>query len=183
MDPSHCLWYLSINSSSGTRNFIERVESGGARNMKYKPPHMLVIFFMTTFYGGGGGGGHGPLAPMDPLLKYIICLHSSLVQTACHLHQLRCMRPFFKWVLHPFCCVHLEQKKKINACTHQAHSSLNETLIALASGGSRGGGGQRGHAPPPWPVKNRPKKMATTCSGLYFMFLGPPFRSFWIRYC
>ena len=25
--------------------------------------------------------------------------------------------------------------------------------------------------------------MAATCGGLYLMFLGPPLRSFWIRYC
>ena len=29
---------------------------------------------------------------------------------ACHLHQIRCVCPIFKWVLHPFCCVRPEQK-------------------------------------------------------------------------
>ena len=28
--------------------------------------------------------------------------------------------------------------------------------------------------PPPPPSKNRPKKMAAECGGLYFMFLAPP---------
>ena len=43
------------------------------------------------------------------------------------------------------------------------------TMVTVANPG-----GPRGPCPPPWPVKNRPKKMAAVRGGLYFMFLGPP---------
>ena len=38
--------------SSGSRNFGE---GGGARNMKYKPPHWAAIFFWPIFTRQGGG--------------------------------------------------------------------------------------------------------------------------------
>ena len=49
----------------------------------------------------------------------------------------------------------------------------------LSSSGSRGA---KDSIPPPWHVK---KVIKNGCDrgGLYFMFLGPPLRSFRIRYC
>ena len=62
---------------------------GGARNMKYKPPHMVTIFFWPIFYRPGGGamalflayflqargGGMAPLAP-PPWIRYWEADHS-----------------------------------------------------------------------------------------------------------
>ena len=52
----------------------------------------------------------------------------------------------------------------------RAQQQTSGTNTYLTSGS--GGGGARG--PWPMPSKNRPKKMAAECSGLYFMFLGLP---------
>ena len=43
---------------SGSRNFGER---GGARNMKYKPPHSVAILFCLLLLG------RGPWPPLPPL--------------------------------------------------------------------------------------------------------------------
>ena len=54
-------------------------------------------------------------------------------------------------------------------------SSWVSPLPVADPGGSKG-------AMLPLPSKNSPKKMAAECGGLYFMFIGPPLKSFWIRY-
>ena len=47
---------------------IQKLQRGGAKNMKYKPPRLAAIFY-DYFFKGRGGGGHGPLAPpLVPLL-------------------------------------------------------------------------------------------------------------------
>ena len=57
---------------------------------------------------------------------------------------------------------------------------MKKTVYAVADPGR---GGQGGHAPPPWPVKNRPKKDGRRVRRLIFHVSWPPkLGSFWIRY-
>ena len=57
----------------------ETSERGGARNMKYKPPHAAAIYFMTIFYRQRGAA-MAPLPP--PPLDLLLLLHWPCMNTA-----------------------------------------------------------------------------------------------------
>ena len=62
---------------------------------------LLVAIFMTYFYMAGGGAGvHGPLAPLDPLLKIELIHKTEFMLVSCFLHRYSIDPSFVGKIIH-----------------------------------------------------------------------------------
>ena len=83
MEPKELISILMNRFSSGSSGWVR-----GLRNMKSMQSLLVAFFYGRTFtWPGGGAGVHGPLAPLDPLLKIELIHKTEFMLVSCFLHR------------------------------------------------------------------------------------------------